>query len=53
MNELQGKVYALIQKYETRLNAKRQQVSLNPNDCVEGVIIAMEDVIADLKEISK
>lgn len=53
MNLLQGKVFALIQKYETRLDAKKQQFRLNQNDCVEGVIIALEEVIADLKEISK
>ena len=53
MNELQGKVYELIRKYETRLNAKRQQVSLNPNDCVEGIIVALEEVVQDLKKISK
>jgi hypothetical protein len=53
MNLLQGKVFALIKQYETRLNAKKQQVYLNPNDCVEGIIVALEQVIADLKEIAK
>lgn len=53
MNLLQGKIFALIQKYETRVNAKKQQVYLNPNDCVEGIIVALEQVIQDLKEISK
>lgn len=53
MNETLGQVHNLIQKYEKRLEAKKQQVYLNPNDCVEGIIVALEQVIADLKEISK
>lgn len=53
MNLLQGKVFALIQQYETRLEQKKQQVSRNPNDCVEGIIVALEQVIQDLKNISK
>ena len=53
MNETLGQIHNLIQKYETRLNAKKQQVYLNPNDCVEGIIVCLEQVIADLKEISK
>jgi hypothetical protein len=53
MNETLGQVHSLIRKYETRLEAKKQQVRLNPNDCVEGIIVALEQVIADLKEIAK
>jgi hypothetical protein len=53
MNLLQQKLYTLIQKYETRLDAKKQQLRLNQNDCVEGIIVCLEQVIADLKEIAK
>lgn len=41
----------LVQKYEDRIKAKKKQQEYNPNDLVDGIILALEDVIKDLKNL--
>ena len=47
------KVKELIKKYEERIESKKEQQEKNHNDIVEGVIIALEDVVEDLKKLQK
>jgi hypothetical protein len=53
MNDIKDKLRSLIRRYEKRLEEKNLQVKSRPNDCVEGIIVALEQVIEDLKEAAK
>lgn len=53
MNYNFEQIHNLIRKYETRLSSKRQQLHLNPSDCIKGTIAALEEVLEDLKRIAQ
>jgi len=41
----------LIEKYENRIENKKKQQIYNQNDVVEGIILTLEQVVEDLKNI--
>ena len=41
----------LIKKYEKRIKAKKEQQIYNHNDMVDGIILALEEVIEDLENL--
>jgi hypothetical protein len=45
-------INTLIERYEKRMVEKKKQQEYNPNDVVEGIIVALEEVVEDLKQIN-
>jgi hypothetical protein len=43
----------LIEKYENRIENKKIQQIYNQNDIVEGIILTLEQVVEDLKNLPK
>jgi predicted component of type VI protein secretion system len=41
----------LINKYEKRIKTKKKQQIYNHNDLVDGIILALEEVIEDLENL--
>jgi hypothetical protein len=50
---MKADIQSLIRKYERRIEDKKERIKKVPNDCLNGIILALEDVIEDLKQLTK